>query len=178
MTTTRIVLPSLLLSLVLALLGAFAAPLGSASAAAPDVQRDVTLLKWRGHDRKVTLPVDQQMIPGAPRSFRTFARAQLREMWVKLLDHKPACKTSPTFYVHALRTDGFALGGVGTYPRKGCNTGGGYEAYWAIRHGEWKEVIGTQEVVDCARLEKFGFPSQLGVHECWDGNHVVPYAHA
>jgi hypothetical protein len=173
MTKTRIV-P---LAVLLALLAAIALPAWSA-AAAPSSERDGTLLTWRGHDRKVTLPVDQTMMPGAPRSFRRFARAQLREIWITYLDKKPACKTSPTFYVQALRTDGFALGGVGTYPRPGCNTGGGYEAFWAIRHGEWKEVIGTQDVVECARLERVGFPSELGVHECYDGHDVVPYSHA
>jgi hypothetical protein len=174
MTSSRIAV----LSLLLAALAGFAMPLGSASAAPASAERAGTLLKWRGHERKVTLPVDRTMMPGAPRSFRTFARGELREMWIKYLDHKPACKTSPTFFVRALRTDGFALGGVGTYPQPGCPTGGGYEAFWAIRHGEWKEVIGTQDVVECDRLEKLGFPSELGVHECYDGHDVVPYSHA
>jgi hypothetical protein len=158
-----------------ALAASLAAP---ASAASTSQQREATLLKWHGQDQKVTLPVDRAMIPGAPRSFRKFARTALREVWIKYLDKKPACKTSPTFYVRALRTDGFALGGAGTYPRPGCVTGGGYEAFWAIRHGEWKEVIGTQDVVECARLERVGFPSELGVHECYDGHDVVPYTHA
>jgi hypothetical protein len=172
MTISRVlVLPAVVLAL--------AVPLAAPASAAPAPRaREVTLLKWHGQDQKVTLPVDQSMIPGAPRSFRTFARAALREVWIKDLDKKPACKTAPTFYVRALRTDGFALGGAGTYPRPGCATGGGYEAFWAIRHGEWKEVIGTQDVVGCARLEKVGFPSELGVHECYDGHDVVPYTHA
>jgi hypothetical protein len=158
-----------LLSLVLAVSGAVSA---SAAPAA-----DATLLKWRGHERTVRLPIGPEMIPGAPRSFRKFARQQLRESWIQDLDHKPACKSAPTMTVRSLRTDGFALGDFGTYPRPGCATGGGYVAFWAIRHGQWKQVIGTQDVVSCGRLEKLGFPSELGVHECYDGQDVVPYSH-
>jgi hypothetical protein len=171
MTISRLlVLPAVALAL--------AVPLAAPGSAAPAPEaREVTLLTWHGHDQKVTLPVDQEMIPGAPRSFRRFARAALRAVWIKDLGQVPACRTSPTFYVRALRTDGFALGGAGTYPRPGCATGGGYAAFWAIRHGEWKQVIGTQDVVGCARLEKVGFPSELGVHECYDGHDVVPYSH-
>jgi hypothetical protein len=80
--------------------------------------------------------------------------------------------------VRALRTDGYALGDFGTYPQPGCVTGGGYAAFWAIRHGQWKQVIGTQDVPGCSRLEKLGFPSELGVHQCYDGTDVVSYTHA
>ena len=118
------------------------------------------------------------MIPGAPRSFRQFARQQLRESWINDLGRDPDCKSAPTMTVRSLRTDGFAYGDFGTYPRPGCATGGGYVAYWAIRHGRWKEVLGTQDVPFCDELEKIGFPSELGVHKCYDGNDVVPYSHA
>jgi hypothetical protein len=80
--------------------------------------------------------------------------------------------------VRSLRTDGFALGGFGTYPRPGCETGGGYAAFWAIRHGQWKLVIGTQDFPACDRLEQVGFPSELGVPDCYDGHDIVPYNHA
>ena len=149
-----------------------------ASAVTSVSERDGTLLRWHGADQKVQLPVGQDMIPGAPRSFRVFARHELRGTWIHYLHKKPACMKAPTFYVRALRTDGFALGSAGTYPQPGCQTGGGYEAFWAIRRGVWKQVVGTQDVVDCARLEKLGFPSELGVHECYDGTDVVPYTHA
>ena len=118
------------------------------------------------------------MIPGSPHSFRQFARQELRTSWDEELDHVPACKQAPTMTVRSLRTDGFAFGTFGTYPQPGCPTGGGYVAYWAIRHGQWKEVIGTQDTPFCDRLEKFGFPSDLGIHECYDGHDVVPYSHA
>jgi hypothetical protein len=159
-----------------------AAVVTSASVAAPAVaspaaQRAGTLITYHGIAAKATLPLRPNRLPDAPKEFRTFVKGQLHELWDDL-GHTPGCKTSPLITVQALRTDGFALGDVNTRRRRHCNTGGGYVAFWAIRHGEWKEVIGTQDVVACNRLEKFGIPSEIGVHECWDGHHVVPYSHA
>jgi len=156
-----------------ALAAAVAAPATSAPA-----DRDGTLLKWHGKERTAQLPVGAEAIPGAPHSFRTFAREELRDSWIHDLGHRPACKEAPTMSVRSLRTDGFAFGTSGTYPQPGCATGGGYVAYWAIRHGEWKEVIGTQDIPFCDKLEKFGFPSELGIHQCFDGQDVVSYTHA
>ena len=155
-----------------ALATSFAAP---ASAAPTD--RDGTLIKWHGQERTAQLPVGPEAIPGAPGSFRKFVRAELRESWINDLGHRPACKKAPTMTVRSLRTDGFAFGTFGTYPQPGCATGGGYVAYWAVRHGEWKEVIGTQDIPFCGKLEKFGFPSELGIHKCYDGQDVVTYQH-
>ena len=156
-------------------LASLAAPVSATTAHA---ERARTLIKWHGTERTAQLPVGPEAIPGAPRSFRKFVRQELRESWVKDLDHKPACKQAPTMTVRSLRTDGFAFGTFGTYPQPGCATGGGYVAYWAIRHGQWKEVLGTQDVPFCDRLEQIGFPSELGVHKCYDGDDVVPYHHA
>jgi len=38
-------------------------------------------------------------------------------------------------------------------------------------------VIGRQDDWTCDRLEKFGVPSEIGVHECYDGHNTVPYDH-
>jgi hypothetical protein len=168
MNTSRI-----LMSITAATLAAsVAAPVTAAPA-----DRDGTLLKWHGKERTARLPVGPEAIPGAPHSFREFARAELRGSWIHDLGHKPACKEAPTMTVRSLRTDGFAFGTFGTYPQPGCATGGGYVAYWAIRNGEWKEVIGTQDTPFCDKLEKFGFPSELGIHQCYDGRDVVTYQH-
>jgi hypothetical protein len=176
MTTSRITLVPLLLAVVaaLALLVGAASAAVSTPSAAPS---GGTLLTWHGAEQEVQLPAGQDMIPGAPSSFRRFARAELRGTWIHYLHKKPACEKAPTFYVRALRTDGFAFGDAGTYPRPGCATGGGYEAFWAIRHGVWKQVIGTQDVPTCQRLEKLGFPSELGIDQCYDGHDVVAYSH-
>jgi hypothetical protein len=171
MTLSRIcVLPLLLLTL--------AAPGSIASAASPTAAlRDGTVITYHGKQRDAHLPLTPQMIPGAPHSFRTFVRHELVDFW-KELGLSPDCKDSPQISVRALRTDGFALGSVGSYPQSGCPGGGGYVAFWAIRNGEWKQVIGTQDVPTCSRLEQLGFPSELGVHDCFDGDDVVDYTHA
>jgi hypothetical protein len=164
--------------LIAAALAASATLTSSAASVAPtSAHRDGDVVKWHRKEGTARLPVGPEMIPGAPHSFRKFSRQQLRESWVKELGHKPACKSAPTMTVRSLRTDGFAWGTFGTYPRPGCPTGGGYVAYWAIRNGEWKEVIGTQDTPSCDRLEQVGFPSELGVHQCFDGHDVVEYSH-
>jgi hypothetical protein len=165
----------LLVALVLVLSGA---RLATSTAAAPHAPAygDGTLIEYHGTEGKARLPLQASRLPGAPAAFRAFVKAQLHELWDEL-GHTAGCKSSPLITVNAIRTDGFALGAVNTLPRRHCETGGGYVAFWAVRHGEWKQVIGTQEVVACARLERFDIPSEIGVHECYEGGQVVPYDH-
>ena len=145
-------------------------------AAQSTTQRDGTLIEYHGTAAKATLPLRANRLPGAPKEFRAFVKEQLHLLWAEL-GHTAGCKSSPLITVDALRTDGFAMGAVNTRPRRHCQTGGGYAAIWAVRHGAWKEVIGTQDVVACSRLERFGIPSEIGVHECYEDGQVVPYDH-
>ena len=155
--------------------GADAPPLpGPASAAGGTV---LTYRPAQGVVTLLTVGDKEHKLPGAPAAFRRFAKDRLRSDWQQTLDGRPACKGSPHLTVRALRTDGFALGDFSERPVPGCQAGGGYVAFWAVRHGQWKEVIGTQDVPTCRRLEKLGFPSELGVDECYDGTDVVPYEH-
>ena len=164
-----LLLPLLLLTL--------AVPLSAAAATAPPTPRDGTLITYQGAEAKASLPLRSDRLPGAPADFRAFVKSELHAIW-RDLGHSQACKTSPLITVDALRTDGFALGTVSSRPRRDCaGAGGGYVAFWAVRHGAWKEVIGTQEVVKCAKLERFDIPSEIGVHECYQGDEVVPYDH-
>ena len=167
----------LLVALCLVLSGAWLATSNASSRSAPQPSpRDGTLIKYHGTESRATLPLRANRLPDAPRDFRAFVKAQLHELWDDL-GHTAGCKTSPLITVHAIRTDGFALGAVNTRPRRDCETGGGYAAFWAVRHGTWKEVIGTQEVVSCSRLERFDIPSEIGVHECYEDGELVPYEH-
>jgi hypothetical protein len=166
----------LLVALALVLSGAWLAT-STASPSADPVARAGLLITYHGTEAKATLPLRADRLPGAPQEFRAFVKATLHEMWDEL-GHTAGCKSSPLITVDALRTDGFAMGGVNTRPRRHCQTGGGYAAIWAVRHGAWKEVIGTQDVVACSRLERFGIPSEIGVHECYQDGQVVPYDHA
>jgi hypothetical protein len=163
-----------LVAFALVLAGALVAT----STAAPSPQeRAGTLLDFNRKDGKAVLPWTGDDIPRAPASFRRFVRSELTRLWRDELGHTAACKTSPVITLDTLRTDGFALGDVATRPRRGCETGGGYIAIWAVRRGAWKQVIGTQEVVQCSRLEKFDIPAELGIDQCYQGNDVVPYTH-
>ena len=165
----------LLVALALVLSGAWLAT-STAALSPPAANRDGTLIDYHGTEAKATLPLRANRLPGAPADFRAFVKAQLHELWDEL-GHTAGCKSSPLITVDALRTDGFAMGAVNTRPRRHCETGGGYAAIWAVRHGEWKQVIGTQDVIACSRLERFDIPSEIGVHECYEGGQVVPYDH-
>ena len=165
----------LLVALALVMSGTWLASSTASSAPAP-TQRDGTLIEYHGTESRAALPLRANRLPGAPKEFRAFVKAQLHDLWDEL-GHTAGCKSSPLITVYAVRTDGFAMGAVNTRPRRHCQTGGGYAAIWAVRHGAWKEVIGTQDVVACSRLEKFGIPSEIGVHECYEDGQVVPYDH-
>jgi hypothetical protein len=164
----------LVVALALVLSGTWLATSTASSPPAP--ARDGTLIKYHGTEARAVLPLAADRLPDAPRDFRAFVKAQLHDLWDEL-GHTQGCKTSPLITVRAVRTDGFALGAVNTRPRRHCETGGGYVAFWAVRHGAWKEVIGTQDVVSCSRLERFDIPSEIGVHECYEGGEVVEYVH-
>lgn len=165
----------LLLALVLVISGSWVAT-STATPAPSTADRAGTLIKYHGTEAKAVLPLKANRLPGAPRAFRRFVKETLQKEW-RALGHTQACKTSPIVTVEAIRTDGFALGGVVTRPRRHCLAGGGFGAIWAIRHDAWKVVIGFQDTVACKTLEKFGIPSEIGVHECYDGAQVVPYEH-
>ena len=165
----------LLVALALVLSGTWLATSTASSPPAP-TQRDGTLIEFHGTESRAALPLRANRLPGAPKDFRAFVKAQLHALWDEL-GHTAGCKSSPLITVNALRTDGFAMGAVNTRPRRHCQTGGGYAAIWAVRQGAWKEVIGTQDVVACSRLERFAIPSEIGVHECYEDGHVVPYDH-
>jgi hypothetical protein len=144
----------------------------------PPAQRAGELIRYHGTEARAVLPLGDDRLPGAPASFRTFVKKELRRAWA-LLGHYPNCQTSTLIIVHAIRTDGFAIGAEISRPRgEHCDGGGGAAQIWAIRKGEWKAVIGSQDYWPCDKLLRFGIPSEIGVHECYDGEQVVPYDHA
>ncbi|MXG92107.1 hypothetical protein [Nocardioides flavescens] len=168
----------LLPALLASVLTTVAAP-ALAAPAAPTAD-EPTLLTYTQRQGTVTLHNigdTEAKLPGAPASFRSYARSQMRATWQDYLGGRPACKGVPHITVRGLRTDGFAYGDVSERPRPGCQDGGGYVAIWAVRKGAWKQVIGTQDVPTCARLEKLDIPSDIGVTQCAEGADVVDYVH-
>jgi len=170
------ILALLVTALCLAVSGAVVA-VSPALSSPPGADRDGTLLDFGRRDGRGVLPWTDADMPAAPASFRKFTRSELNRLWRDELKGDPDCQTSPVITLDTLRTDGFALGDVATRPRKGCETGGGYVAIWAVRKGAWKQVIGTQEVVQCSRLERWDIPAELGIDQCYEGNDLVPYTH-
>jgi hypothetical protein len=165
----------LLVALLLVVSGAWlATSTGSPPASS---SRSGDLITYHGVESRGVLPLGPDRLPGAPASFRKYVKQELHRVW-NIMGHYPNCKTSPEIIVHAVRTDGFALGAEITRPRgPHCDAGGGAAYIWAIRKGQWKPVIGTQDAWPCDRLVRFGIPSEIGVHECYDGSKVVPYDH-
>jgi hypothetical protein len=148
----------------------------TASPPVPD-RRAGELIKYHGTEARAVLPLGPDRLPGAPAAFRKYVKKELQRVWA-ILGSYPSCKTSPEIIVHAIRTDGFALGAEISRPRgPHCDGGGGAAYIWAVRRGQWKPVIGTQDAWPCDRLEKFGIPSEIGVDECYDGHQLVPYDH-
>lgn len=167
----------LLVALVLVLTGARLAT-STAAPSPPEGEKGGTLLDFGRKDGRGVLPWSGEDMPEAPASFRKFVRSELNEIWRTELGRAPGCKTSPRITLDTLRTDGFALGDVFSKPLKSCpDGGGGYIAIWAVRKGEWKQVIGTQEAIECQRLEKYSIPAELGIDQCYEGNELVPYTH-
>ena len=165
----------LLVAAALAVSGSWLAT-STGSLPAP-AQRDGELINYHGTEARAVLPLGDDRLPGAPASFRRFVKKTLQHDW-DLLGHYPSCRTATLITVHAIRTDGFAIGSETSRPRGAhCDAGGGAAEIWAIRKGEWKVVIGTQDQWPCDRLERFGIPSEIGVHECYDGEQTVPYDH-
>jgi|SRR4051794_9791686 hypothetical protein len=149
----------------------------STGSAHPQTHRGGELIKYHGTEARAVLPLGDDRLPGAPASFRAFVKKTLQHDW-DLLGHYARCRTATLITVHAIRTDGFAIGSETTRPRgPHCSAGGGAAEIWAVRKGEWKAVIGSQDYWPCDRLEKFGIPSEIGVHECYDGEQTVPYDH-
>lgn len=113
---------------------------------------------------------DVQQLRGAPRSFKRF----VADTAATIVAGASCEGDFVGVTVDAVRTDGFASGGV--------NECGGYAALWAQVDGRWQEIQGTQDSWDCAVLEQYAFPSELllGNDTCFDAGdqHGHTYEHA
>ncbi|GAB3663257.1 hypothetical protein GCM10027596_26160 [Nocardioides korecus] len=153
-----------LLSLLLALAGALTLAAGPARAATPT-------LHVYGGDQGVFIQravnVDRRL-PGAPADFRAFAK--------RTIHHLQATRTcSPSavgLSVNRVRSDGYARGAV--------NQCGGYAAIWKRVSGQWREVLGTQDIWTCRDLRRWSIPSSVVAPRpaCYNGSKVVTYRHA
>lgn len=70
------------------------------------------------------------------------------------------CPGKPAIRVSKLQNAGWAAGGV-TVPE--C---GGYAVLWAKQGGEWGQIWGGQELVDCTTLLRYKFPVSVAGDQC------------
>lgn len=107
---------------------------------------------------------DADALRGAPVEFRGFIGRTAQA----LVDEAACDEAYVGVTVDAVRTDGYAVGGVDE-----C---GGYAALWALVDGSWQEIAGTQDSWDCAVLKRYRVPSDLllGDQTCfdYDGDHA------
>ena len=103
---------------------------------------------------------DTKALTGAPAPFRKFIGKTAQA----LVDEASCDKAYVGVTVEAIRTDGYAMGGV--------HECGGYAALWAVVDGSWKEIASTQDSWDCAVLKRYRVPSELllGSETCYDYN--------
>ena len=99
---------------------------------------------------------DAEAMTGAPAAFKQFIGRTAQE----IADGSTCTDGYVGVTVELLRTDGYASGGV--------NDCGGYRALWAVVDGQWKEVAGSQEMWDCAVLERYTVPSDVAGDACYD----------
>lgn len=111
---------------------------------------------------------DANALAGAPDSFKAF----IGGMAEQLVADSTCTDGYVGITVKALRTDGYATGGV--------NDCGGYVALWALVDGEWQEVDGTQGLWNCATLTEHQVPSDIAGTSCYDrdANAQVDYQQA
>ena len=99
---------------------------------------------------------DAKHLRGAPKAFKRFIGGKAQ----RLADQSTCSDAYVGVTVERLRMDGFAVGGV--------NDCGGYAALWAVVHGHWKEIQGTQEIWSCGILKRHRFPSSVAGNTCYD----------
>ncbi len=111
-------------------------------------QRDGTLIKYHGTEPGGHLPLGSRpaawRAAGVPRSSRRPSCTILDPD----LGHTAGLQGAPRSRSQPAHRR-VRLGHLRHPAAAHCATGGGYAAIWAVRHGEWKEVLGTQDVVAC-----------------------------
>ncbi|MBB6626834.1 hypothetical protein H5V45_05820 [Nocardioides sp. KIGAM211] len=95
-------------------------------------------------------------LTGAPAAFKRF----VGDTAEKITDSESCDAAAKGITVDAVRTDGYAVGGV--------NECGGYAALWAVVDGSWKEIAGTQDSWECKVLKQYTVPSDIAGDTCYD----------
>ena len=135
----------------------------SSATSEPDPEPDPKpeLITYAGGEAQPPLiegRADARRLTGAPKDFQDFVGRAAEEV-----SEQADCDGAAVgITVDALRTDGYAVGGV--------NACGGYAAMWARTDDGWLEIQATQDTWDCAVLKEYRVPSDLllGSQTCFD----------
>jgi hypothetical protein len=130
-------------------------------AAAPEPTETAAprLLAYAGGESpgaEIRSQADADKLQGAPPAFKRFIGRTAE----RLADGSTCTDGYVGVTVEFLRTDGYAVGGV--------NECGGYRALWAVVDGSWREVAASQEMWDCAVLDRYSVPSEIAGTHCYD----------
>ncbi len=136
-----------------------ASPASESAAPASAQTSEPRLIGYAGGESpgiEVHQRADVKLLHGAPAPFKRFIGRTAQ----RIHDESTCTGGDVGVTVATLRTDGYAVGGV--------NDCGGYRALWVVLDGRWKQVEGTQELWDCAVLERYAVPSEVVETRCYD----------
>jgi hypothetical protein len=119
------------------------------------------LLRFKGKDgvgAEIAKPSDIDQIAGTSDEFQAFVLDLLDQLQADA--KKDQCEGAYVGVgVQRYRTDGYAMGSA--------NECGGAAVLWGVVDGSWQQLIASQDVWDCAVLEKYQVPSSVAGHKCW-----------
>jgi len=101
-------------------------------------------------------PADARKMSDAPAVFRDFIGSEAARIVAGAGCDSPDVGANVEFVSPA----GWAIGSV--------NECGGYRAIWGTVDGEWEQVLGTQDSLDCAVLVSYRIPSDVVGETCYD----------
>ena len=105
----------------------------------------------------VSDPAGASGLSKASDEFKAFISAELTRLQNEAGSE---CSNKPEIRVSKLQNAGWAAGGVFT-PE--C---GGYAVLWAKQGGQWSQVWGGQQLVDCTTLLRYKFPVSVAGDQC------------
>lgn len=105
----------------------------------------------------VSDPAGASGLSKASDDFKAFIAAELTRLQNEAGDD---CPNRPQIRVSKLQNAGWASGGV-FVPE--C---GGYAVLWTKQGGQWSQVWGGQELVDCTTLVRYKFPVAVAGDQC------------
>lgn len=105
----------------------------------------------------VPTPGDTSNLTKSSAEFKAFISAELTRLQNESGGN---CTNQPQIRVNTVQNAGWASGGVFT-PE--C---GGYAVLWAKQGGDWSQIWGGQELVDCSTLLRYKFPVSVVGDQC------------